>query len=244
MVENFRYPFIAQSVAEFWQRWHVSLSTWFRDYMYLPLVYSTRDGKGAIRVNMTYFYILLVFMTSGFWHGAAWHYGLWGLSHGAIIATGSLLKPIRARTHKRLNLDRYRTLHGLYKVFVTFHIIWFTFVLVRADSVPDAVIIMRNIIVSPLNLRRGWSEYCLENTFQLGALGVLIVVVVEKLQRTDAWAKLERMKLGFSFKQVFYAALVVLIIIAALPGTVTLMAGLALLWMGVRRAILVADGKG
>ncbi|MBK6464711.1 MAG: hypothetical protein IPF92_27470 [Myxococcales bacterium] len=47
IVENFRYPFIAQSVAEFWHDWHVSLSTWFRDFMYLPLVYSTRDGKGA-----------------------------------------------------------------------------------------------------------------------------------------------------------------------------------------------------
>ncbi len=215
MVENFRYPFIAQSVAEFWQRWHVSLSTWFRDYMYLPLVYSTRDDKGAIRVNMTYLYILLVFMTSGFWHGAAWHYGLWGLSHGALIAAGSLLKPWRARAQKRLKLDRYRTAHGLYKVFVTFHVIWFTFILVRADSVPDAVTIMRNLIVAPLNLRRGWSAYCLDNVFQLGALGVAIVLVVEKLQRTDAWEKLERMKFGFSFRQVFYAALVVLILIAA-----------------------------
>ncbi|MCY3002174.1 MAG: MBOAT family protein [Planctomycetota bacterium] len=78
-LENFDYPYIARSVTEFWRRWHLSLSTWFRDYLYIPLG-GNRHGRAR-----TYFNLVLVFFLCGLWHGAAWNFVVWGLFHGAFL---------------------------------------------------------------------------------------------------------------------------------------------------------------
>ncbi|MBK6464712.1 MAG: hypothetical protein IPF92_27475 [Myxococcales bacterium] len=165
---------------------------------------------------MTYFYILLVFAAGGFWHGAAWHYQALGPLHGAIIATE--LSPEadsgQDRRGDSISTDIVRFTVST-KVFVTFHIIWFH-VRLGARGLHAAC---RDHHTQHHRLSAQpppWVVRCCLGTPSSSARwGFLIVVVVEKLQRTDAWAQLERMKLGFSFKQVFYAALVVLIIIAA-----------------------------
>jgi alginate O-acetyltransferase complex protein AlgI len=77
--ENFNYPYISTSVQEFWRRWHISLSTWFRDYLYIPL---GGNRKGKYR---TYFNLLLVFFITGLWHGASWNFVVWGLYHGFFL---------------------------------------------------------------------------------------------------------------------------------------------------------------
>lgn len=78
-VENFQWPYIAQSVREFWRRWHISLSTWFRDYLYLPL------GGNRGSALRTYFNLVLVFFLCGLWHGASWNFIVWGLYHGGFL---------------------------------------------------------------------------------------------------------------------------------------------------------------
>ncbi len=78
-LENFDYPYIARSVTEFWRRWHISLSSWFRDYLYIPLG-GNREGAGR-----TYFNLLTVFFLCGLWHGAAWNFVVWGLYHGLFL---------------------------------------------------------------------------------------------------------------------------------------------------------------
>ncbi|MFK8012902.1 MAG: MBOAT family protein [Marinicellaceae bacterium] len=80
-LENFNYPYISTSVREFWRRWHISLSTWFRDYLYIPLGGSR---KSPIRI---YLNLLIVFITTGFWHGASWNFMVWGLFHGFFLAS-------------------------------------------------------------------------------------------------------------------------------------------------------------
>jgi alginate O-acetyltransferase complex protein AlgI len=77
--ENFNLPYIAKSIKEFWRRWHISLSTWFRDYVYIPLGGSK---KGEAR---TYFNLIIVFTLTGFWHGASWSFIFWGLFHGFFL---------------------------------------------------------------------------------------------------------------------------------------------------------------
>jgi alginate O-acetyltransferase complex protein AlgI len=77
---NFNYPYIAHSIANFWQRWHISLSTWLRDYLYIPL---GGNRKGKLR---TYLNLIVVMVLGGLWHGAAWSYGIWGLYHGLGLA--------------------------------------------------------------------------------------------------------------------------------------------------------------
>ena len=75
-LENFNFPYIAKSVKEFWRRWHISLSSFFRDYVYFPL------GGNRVSVRRTYFNLLIVFFITGFWHGASWSFVVWGLFHG------------------------------------------------------------------------------------------------------------------------------------------------------------------
>ena len=112
--ENFIYPFIAQSMKEFWTRWHISLSTWFRDYVYIPLGGSK---KGAFR---TYLNLCIIFLLTGFWHGASWSYILFGGFHGLLIIA------------ERLGLEKllqvfHRGIRSLYVFFVTaFSIIFFS----------------------------------------------------------------------------------------------------------------------
>ncbi len=78
--ENFRWPYVADSVQEFWRRWHISLSSWFRDYVYIPL------GGNRISPRRTYAHLVIVFFLCGLWHGASWTFVIWGLYHGAFLA--------------------------------------------------------------------------------------------------------------------------------------------------------------
>ena len=78
-LENFNYPYISRSIQEFWRRWHISLSNWFRDYLYIPLG-GNRKGK-----LMTYLNLVIVFLVTGLWHGASWNFIIWGLFHGAFL---------------------------------------------------------------------------------------------------------------------------------------------------------------
>lgn len=91
--ENFNYPYISRSVTEFWRRWHMSLGTWFRDYVYIPLG-GNRKGKGR-----QFFNILIVWMLTGFWHGAAWNFLLWGLYFALLLMVEKAGLPVRGRVY-------------------------------------------------------------------------------------------------------------------------------------------------
>lgn len=118
--ENFNYPYISKTVGEFWRRWHISLSTWLRDYLYFPLGGSRR---GNVYVNL-----LIVFLVSGFWHGAAWHYILWGLWYGVFLIVDRIYRRYRDRLHLPV---------GVTWLF-TMLVVVFGWVLFRADDMGQA----------------------------------------------------------------------------------------------------------
>lgn len=91
-LENFNYPYISTSITEFWRRWHISLSSWFRDYLYIPL---GGNRKGNVYVNL-----MIVFLATGVWHGAAWNFILWGIWHGIFIVIERIIKKMEIRTIK------------------------------------------------------------------------------------------------------------------------------------------------
>lgn len=95
--ENFNHPYASSTVTEFWRRWHISLSTWFRDYLYIPL---GGNRTGSLR---TYINLMIVFVATGIWHGAAWNFFLWGIYHGVFLI-GERLLGIGGRTAKSLRL--------------------------------------------------------------------------------------------------------------------------------------------
>ncbi len=121
-LENFNYPYISCSVQEFWRRWHISLSTWFRDYLYIPLG-GNRRGKARTYINL-----VIVFACTGIWHGAAWNFLIWGLYHGFFliierIGFGNVLKKLPAFVGR------------IYTLFV----VLFGWILFRADNLTAAL---------------------------------------------------------------------------------------------------------
>ncbi len=138
IMDNFRQPYFAVTVKDFWRRWHISLSSWFRDYLYLPLGGSRR---GRVR---TYRNLMVVFLVSGLWHGAAWTFVVWGGVHGLLQIIESLAAPPFERLCGRLHVDRdnfsWRAL-GVVKTFILVDAAWVFF---RADSIGGALQILKN----------------------------------------------------------------------------------------------------
>lgn len=126
--ENFNYPYLSRSVTEFWRRWHISLGSWFRDYVYIPLG-GNRVSRGKWLRN-----VFLVWLLTGFWHGAAWNFILWGLWFGLLLAAEKLLWG-RA-------LEGHRILSHLYVLLA----VTFSFVLFNAQSVGDALACMAGMV--------------------------------------------------------------------------------------------------
>lgn len=137
LMENFRQPFLALSIRDFWRRWHISLSTWFRDYLYVPLGGSRKGEWRAVFNNM------VVFLVSGLWHGAGWHFILWGGLHGVYQAVGRLTAPVRSGLRKRLGIKENGLPRRLAAWSITFSLTAFAFLLFRANSMTDAVTLIR-----------------------------------------------------------------------------------------------------
>jgi alginate O-acetyltransferase complex protein AlgI len=153
LLENFQQPYLARSIPDFWRRWHITLSSWFRDYLYIPLG-GNRAGKTRWYLN-----ILIVFVVSGLWHGASWNFAIWGALHGVYMVVGSLL-PQRGEGGPESG-DQGLSLWGVASILLTFHLVWFSWIFFRANSLPDAWYIVTHL----------FTELTPRLTFNLG-LGV------------------------------------------------------------------------
>ncbi len=129
LMENFNTPYFATSIAEFWRRWHISLSTWFRDYLYIPLG-GNRKGKFRKYLNL-----LITFLVSGLWHGASWTFVIWGGIHAAYQIIEDLFKPVREKVDKALDVDRNVFSYKFGQIFFTFVLTTFAWIFFRARSV-------------------------------------------------------------------------------------------------------------
>ena len=139
LTENFDSPYLAESIAQFWRRWHRSLSFWFRDYLYFPL---GGNRRGNVR---KYINIMIVFLVSGLWHGAAWTFVIWGGLHGLYQIIGHLLMPIRNKLVELFHVDRKSFSHRLLKVLFTFLLVTIAWVFFRAGSLSEAAVILNGM---------------------------------------------------------------------------------------------------
>ena len=170
LMENFRLPYFSASISEFWSRWHISLSTWFRDYLYIPL------GGNRVGKPRWYFNLMLVFLVSGLWHGANYTYLIWGGLHGFYLVFGLLfLKnklPIKILNNKYLHIA------------VTFFLVCVAWVFFRAKSVADALTILEQAtnFSSPTSWR-----YLVVSAAQLKVCVVALValIAVENIEPTQ-----------------------------------------------------------
>lgn len=140
LMENFRRPYFSRSIGEFWRRWHISLSTWFRDYVYIPL--------GGNRVNRLRWYtnLVIVFVVSGIWHGANWTFVVWGTLHGIYLIIEILFPSMYPDLHgNSVKVQIIRALSTGMRCFVTFHLVVVAWVFFRAANVTDAWFILARL---------------------------------------------------------------------------------------------------
>ena len=138
-VENFRRPYYSRSVQEFWRRWHITLSTWFRDYLYIPL-----GGNRTSRPRWA-FNLLLTFLASGLWHGAGWTFVVWGGLHGSYMVVGSLTARGRAALARAVRLDRLPRVRAVVAAAITFVLVTLAWVLFRAAGLRDAYYVLGHL---------------------------------------------------------------------------------------------------
>ena len=139
LMQNFRRPYFAKSIREFWQRWHISLSTWFRDYLYKSL-----GGSHATRWRW-YYNIMIVFLISGLWHGANWTFVIWGGLHGSYYLFSYWTRNLRPKLITLFKLDRAPFLLKLFRVLFIFHIVLLGWIFFRANSLSDALFIVTHL---------------------------------------------------------------------------------------------------
>ncbi|MCC8139774.1 MAG: MBOAT family protein, partial [Lachnospiraceae bacterium] len=140
LMENFDAPYLSCSVAEFWRKWHISLTSWFRDYLYIPLGGSRR---GKLRKCRN---IMVVFLVSGLWHGSELSYVAWGMLNGLYQVAGELTEPIRVKITEVLGLHRESFAHRLLRCGITFSLVNFSWIFFRAEFGLKALQIVRSIL--------------------------------------------------------------------------------------------------
>jgi alginate O-acetyltransferase complex protein AlgI len=167
LMENFRAPYFSRSVSEFWTRWHISLSTWFRDYLYIPL------GGNRVAASRWCLNLMIVFIVSGFWHGANWTFIVWGALHGTFLI-------IHISCNKLLQHLGYQfkpnPLKRLLQVIFTFCLVSVAWVFFRAAHVSDAIYIVKSIF--QINLK-DHVQFSLNNT-EIWFSVILIIVLCLK----------------------------------------------------------------
>ncbi|HEY9787383.1 MAG TPA: MBOAT family O-acyltransferase [Candidatus Obscuribacterales bacterium] len=156
--DNFNFPYLAMSISDFWRRWHISLSTWLRDYLYIPL-----GGGRAHKIRN----LLLTMLLGGLWHGAATHFVIWGAYHGCLLALNHKYDDLVAKT------GALRAFHGtslgrLLSVMATFFMVLSGWVLFRADTMPQALSMVHNMLIP--NTHHGVLSTMLERSPVIAAL--------------------------------------------------------------------------
>ncbi len=143
IIENFQTPYFSRSMREFWRRWHISLSSWFRDYLYIPL------GGSRCSKWRRYFNLMVTFLASGLWHGASWSFVAWGGLHGLYQIIGYELRDVKGRINEKLHTKTECLSYKLGQVLVTFSLTAFAWIFFRAGSLGDAFSYIHRMFTKP-----------------------------------------------------------------------------------------------
>lgn len=135
---NFNYPYFSKNLIEFWRKWHISLTSWFRDYVYIPL------GGNRVRLSRHLMNIMVVFLLSGFWHGASWNFIAWGGLHGIFILLLTLRNVGNTSASMSTGLSHYNILK-FFQILITFILVSLLWVFFRADNITDALSFLMKI---------------------------------------------------------------------------------------------------
>ncbi|WP_424004039.1 MBOAT family O-acyltransferase [Maribacter sp. IgM3_T14_3] len=178
--KNFNRPYFSKSIPEFWRRWHISLGSWFKDYLYFPL------GGSRVVNWKKYRNILIVFIVSGLWHGASWNFLIWGLLHGMYQVLDIVLTPLMKIKNGRFNINKNNFIYKFYKVSLAFCLVSFAWIFFRANKVSDAFYIVKNLFVlnTEVILGNGIYDLGLNRTeFKVAYIALLVLLLANLLER-------------------------------------------------------------
>jgi len=201
LMTNFNRPYFSASISEFWKRWHISLSTWFRDYLYISL------GGNKVSIPRWYFNLFFVFTVSGLWHGANWTFIIWGALNGFYLVFAIMSEKPRKMIGQWLGLSRVPVLNTALQILITFGLTCFAWIFFRANTTPDSFLIVKKIFTFSGPLFIGEVQqfaYCI--------MAILLLLLIELRQnyflktqlpfRTGHWVR----------EQLAYAMLIILIL--------------------------------
>lgn len=217
LMDNFKQPYFATSIREFWRGWHISLSTWFRDYLYIPL---GGNRKGKLR---QYFNTLVTFLISGLWHGASWHYVVWGGLHGVYLVLSDIIKPLR---NKLISVFCIKTDCFSYRFFqqvLTFILVDFAWIFFRADGTITAIKIIKNMFTSfnPWIFTDG-SLYLLgldSKDFGVAVFSILVLFLIDWWHEKGMKIRTTFNGQNLAFRWMIYFAAIFSIIILGIYGS-------------------------
>ncbi len=145
LMQNFNRPYFSRSISEFWKRWHISLSSWFKDYLYIPL-----GGNKVIKWKW-YYNLFITFLISGLWHGANWTFLAWGAIHGFYLIFAIIFGPFKKSITERTGIYKYPFIKKLIQVFTTFVLVSFAWIFFRANTISDALYIISHLHTNIFN---------------------------------------------------------------------------------------------
>lgn len=213
LMENFRTPYFSRSIAEFWRRWHISLSSWFRDYLYIPLG-GSRRGTGRKYLNL-----LIVFAVSGLWHGAAVSFLVWGLLNGIYQVAGGVTASVREKVRALCRMKDDSRITVLWQMAWVFGLSTIAWVFFEAGSVSAGLAVLKNMVKPVLWDAGGLAAMGMDGKEWLAAAGgMLLLTVVDALSQRFRVA--ERVTaLPRAARWVIYLGLLMLVILFGSYGT-------------------------
>jgi D-alanyl-lipoteichoic acid acyltransferase DltB (MBOAT superfamily) len=169
LIENFRRPYFATTITDFWRRWHISLSTWLRDYLYIPL------GGNRCSKTRAYINLMITMLLGGLWHGASWNFVIWGGLQGVMLCISKATLPVRDAMVASLKIPRW--IVKPVRILVTFHLVCLSWVFFRAATIHDAWQIL-------IGLFDGWPNLFIKaQVMAYGAMGIFILLIAQLIQR-------------------------------------------------------------
>ena len=174
LMVNFNRPYASRSISEFWTRWHISLSSWFKDYLYIPL------GGNRVKVSRLYFNLFIVFMISGLWHGASWTFIIWGALHGIYLIFALITKNIGVRISDFFKKLKLSFLVNAFNIGFVFALITFAWLFFRAKTTHDAFYVVEHLLdIHSINMAK---DIYLNNGQDFFVTSIFVIFFMEVVQ--------------------------------------------------------------
>lgn len=202
LMTNFNRPYFSRSIAEFWKRWHISLSTWFRDYLYISL------GGNKVSIPRWYFNLFFVFLVSGLWHGANWTFIIWGALNGFYLVFALLTRGVRDKINKISGIARLPRIHTALQIIITFILACFAWIFFRANNVKDAFVIIKKMagLSGPI-----WYENPSMLIYSFGAIFLLFIAETKQEYYKGSISLMNNK--NWLIRNLVYALLIILILL-------------------------------